>query len=220
MFFSPNWPCFGILTSPLWPFWKKRITCQENSSCHSISMSWNKTSLKTTKQTIPATSPPKKTCHEFILSFFNGLSKILPKKNSTHSPHSSAGNSLGMCVRCGGRSSRVSGSSAARTAAGTSDFKLSKPVKGMAPGAMAPVALDPLDGLEGRLTWQGFTGCFFGGWWVFFFGWMVTTWGWNHGIRWWSFHGWFGFGFLWVQSVLILVLLNIQTHRSEICQCV
>ena len=83
-------------------------------------------------------------------------------------PHSSAGNSLGICVRCGGRSSRVSGSSAARTAAGTSDFKLSKPVKGMAPGAMAPVALEPLEGLEGRLTWQGFTEIFLGGWWVFF----------------------------------------------------
>lgn len=39
----------------------------------------------------------------------------------------------------------------------------------MAPGAMAPVALEPLDGLEGRLTWQSFTGCFFGGW-VGFFG--------------------------------------------------
>lgn len=53
---------------------------------------------------------------------------------------------MGICVRCGGRSSRCSGSSAAFTAAGTSLFSESKPDSGMGPDPAPAVALEAVRG--------------------------------------------------------------------------
>lgn len=207
MFFSPNWPCFGILTSPLWPFWKKK-----NHLPGKLKLPFNLHELKQkphlkTNKTIPATSPKKQNAtnasyHSFQWTLKNPTTKIKIQLLLTSLLRRQLVGHMRAMRRPQQPRLRFFGG-----AHGGGDVGLQAVEAGQGHGARrhGTSSLGPLGGLGRKTHLAGFHGNFFGGWWVFF-GW--SRWRLGGDIMELDDDGHFmaglGLGFLLVQSVLIL----------------